>query len=156
MPYYIPRKKKKKDDDLPLFKAAGVKVKKQPDLTKKLDKVFSEYIRLRDSKAFGYKAFKCISCGRILPYEQADCGHYFSRLHMDTRFDERNWHAECRHCNRFIADHLDAYRTHLIQKIGENEFNKLSLLAHGSRKWSRYELDEMIKYYQGKIKEMKG
>ena len=157
MPYYIPyKKKKKKDEDLPLFKAAGVKVKKQPDLTKKLDKVFSEYIRLRDSKPFGFRMFKCISCGRILPYEQADCGHYFSRTHMATRFDEQNCHAECRHCNRFLADHLHGYERNLRAMLGDKKFALLEVRAHGVKKWSNFELEEMIKYFKAKIKELKG
>lgn len=97
MPYYFKRKpKKKKPSDLPLFDRAGIKVKKKPDLKAKLDKEFSLYIRLRDCMPGG--AFRCISCGQIKPFDQADCGHYFSRTHLATRFDEKNCHAECRHC----------------------------------------------------------
>lgn len=95
--YYIKRKKtKKKEKPLPLFDKAGVTVKKRPDLKAKLDKEFSLFIRLRDCMPNGY--FRCISCGQIKPFEQADCGHYFSRTHLSTRFDENNCHAECRHC----------------------------------------------------------
>lgn len=97
MPYYIKRTpKKKKEKPLPLFDKAGINVKKKPDLVAKLDKVFSRYIRLRDCMPNGY--FRCISCGQIKPFEQADCGHFHSRRHMATRFDEDNAHAECRHC----------------------------------------------------------
>ncbi|WP_417894616.1 recombination protein NinG, partial [Bacillus safensis] len=38
------------------------------------------------------------------------------------RFDENNCHAECRHCNRFKADHLEGYRVNLIAKIGQQPF----------------------------------
>ena len=87
MPYYIKRTKaKKKDKPLPLFDKAGVTVKKKPDLKAKLDKEFSLFIRLRDCMPNGY--FRCISCGQIKPFTQADCGHYFSRTHLATRFDE--------------------------------------------------------------------
>lgn len=67
-------------------------------LINKLDKIFSLYIRLRDSKLYGYKYFKCISCGKVKPFEQQDCGHFFSRRHMATRFHEDNCHGECRYC----------------------------------------------------------
>lgn len=81
MPYYIKRKKeKKKDKPLPLFDKAGVTVKKKPDLKAKLDKEFSLYIRLRDSKPFNYRFFKCISCGEIKPFEKGDCGHFWSSV----------------------------------------------------------------------------
>lgn len=126
MPYYIKRtKSKKKDKPLPLFDKAGITVKKKPDLKAKLDKVFSLYIRLRDSKPFNYRFFKCISCGEIKPFEQADCGHFHSRRHLSTRFDEDNAHAECRACNRFSADHLINYEKNLIAKIGQQKFDLL-------------------------------
>lgn len=98
------KKYKKKENKMPLFEKAGVKVEKQPNLKEKLDKVFSMFIRLRDTMPNGY--FRCISCGQIKPFEQADCGHFHSRRHLSTRFDEDNAHAECRACNRFSADHL--------------------------------------------------
>lgn len=90
MPYYIKRKAKEKP---------AARKRRQPSLStmvKKLDKVFSQYIRLRDAMPGG--VFRCISCGRTLPIGRADCGHYFSRRHMSTRFDEDNCNAECSYC----------------------------------------------------------
>ena len=72
----------------------------------KLDRLMSVYIRMRDSREFHYKYFRCISCGRILPIDQADNGHYCGRTHMSLRFDTRNQNAECKRCNRFSSDHL--------------------------------------------------
>lgn len=69
MPYYIKKK------------AAGKKTASRTAI-ERLDKIFSLYIRLRDSRAFGFKAFKCISCGQVKPFRMADCGHYFSRHGM--------------------------------------------------------------------------
>lgn len=147
MPYYIKRKpKKKKEKELPLFDKAGVKVKKKPDLVAKLDKEFSRFIRLRDAMPNGY--FRCISCGQIKPYEQADCGHYWSRRHMSTRFDEDNCNSECKFCNRFKADHLIGYQKNLIAKIGQQRYDKLAWKASQTRKWSDFELKELIKYYK--------
>ena len=113
--YYLKRKPKKKEKPLPLFDKAGIKVKKKPDLVAKLDKVFSRYIRLRDAMPNGY--FRCISCGQIKPYGQADCGHYHSRRHMSTRLDEDNDHAAGRARNRFQADHMLGYRENMIDNI---------------------------------------
>lgn len=149
MPYYIKRtKSKKKDKPLPLFDKAGITVKKKPDLKAKLDKVFSLYIRLRDSKPFNYRFFKCISCGEIKPFEQADCGHFHSRRHLSTRFDEDNAHAECRACNRFSADHLINYEKNLIAKIGQQKFDLLKVKAAGTSKMSDFEYEQLIKYYK--------
>lgn len=156
MPYYIKRAKaKKKDKPLPLFDKVGVTVKKKPDLKAKLDKVFSLYIRLRDSKPFNYRFFKCISCGEIKPFEQADCGHFHSRRHLSTRFDEDNAHAECRACNRFSADHLINYEKNLIAKIGQQKFDLLKVKAAGTSKMSDFEYEQLIKYYKALNKKLR-
>lgn len=148
--YYL--RKKKKEKSLPLFDKAGVKVTKRTDYIKKLDKVFSEYIRLRDSNG---RFFKCISCGNLKPYGQADCGHYYSRRHMATRFDEDNCHAECRSCNRFKADHLIGYRENLIAKIGQKRFDLLWLKSSQMKHWSDFELKALIDVYKNKVNELK-
>lgn len=151
MPYYIKRQPKKKKE-LPLFDNAGVKVKKKTDLVAKLDKVFSLFVRLRDATPNGY--FKCISCGQIKRFEQADAGHFYSRKHMATRFDEDNVSAECSRCNRFSADHLISYQTNLIKKIGIGRFELLGVKAHSTKKWSDFELEAMIKHYTNEVKRL--
>lgn len=151
MPYYIKRKPKK-EKALPLFEKAGVKVKRKPDLVKKLDKVFSLFIRLRDTLPSGY--FRCISCGQIKRYDQADCGHFYSRTHMATRFDEDNCSAECSACNRFSADHLINYQTNLIKKIGMSRFELLGVKARSTKKWTDFELEAMIKHYTHEVKRL--
>ena len=140
MPYYIKRKRSEKKS--PSLSA----------LVERLDKVFSKYIRLRDAMPSGL--FRCISCGKIKPIEQADCGHFHSRTHMSTRFDEDNCHAECRYCNRFSADHLIGYRENLIKKIGEQRFLLLEVKAHETRKWSHFELEQLTKYYKSLVKKL--
>lgn len=143
--------KKKKKDNLP---TNGKKVKKSVDYKAKLDKVFSLYIRLRDSKPYGYKYFKCISCGKILPFEKADAGHYLSRRHNSTRFDENNVHAECSYDNRFNAEHLDGFRDNLIKKIGQQKFDLLRAKANTTKSYSEYEYKALIKYYSALVKKM--
>ncbi len=136
----LPYRKKKK--------STSTKVKK-PNLVKKLDRIFSLYIRLRDVMPGGYG--KCISCGRIKPYDELDCGHFHSRIHMSTRFDEDNCHAECRYCNRMSADHLIKYQYNLIRKIGIGRFEKLNIKAHSTTHWLDSELEEKIQYYKNEV-----
>lgn len=144
MPYYIKRKKTGKPER-----------KSSPSLrtlVDRLDTVFSRYIRLRDAMEGGM--FRCISCGKIKPIEQADCGHFHSRTHMSTRFDEDNCHAECRYCNRFSADHIIGYRENLIKKIGEQRFKLLDIKAHETKKWSHFELEQLTKYYRALVQKL--
>lgn len=140
MPYYIKKKSEKK------------KSPSLPALVDRLDKVFSKYIRLRDAMPSGM--FRCISCGKIKPIEQADCGHFHSRTHMSTRFDEDNCHAECRYCNRFSADHIIGYRENLIRKIGSQRFLLLEVKARETRKWSHFELEQLAKYYRALVEKL--
>lgn len=151
------KKKKKKDNPLPLFEAAGIKVRKQPDLKAKLDKEFSLYIRLRDAMPNGF--FRCISCNEIKPFEQADCGHYINRQHMSTRFDEMNCNAQCRKCNRFMEGNIQGYRQGLIAKYGEQRVLLLEAKKNQTRKYSDFEYKELIKYYKAlnaKLRKEKG
>jgi len=144
MIYKLKRKTKKKS--LPLIDKTGAIVKKKPDLKAKLDKEFSLYIRLRDAMPNGY--FKCISCGQIKPFEQADNGHYINRQHMNTRFDELNCNSQCRHCNRFMEGNIQNYRKGLILKYGETKVILLEAKQGIARKYSDFEYEQLIKYYK--------
>ena len=119
----------------------------------KLDRVFSEYIRKRDTKD-GY--FVCISCGRRLPYEQADCGHYINRRHLATRWDEENCNAECRFCNRFDEGNIQGYRRGLLHKIGEERLLLLEARKNRRTSFTNFEADVMIAEYKRLINELDG
>ena len=152
LPYWKkqPKKKKAKDETPDLF--PGVKKKRKPNLVKKLDKVFALYIRLRDTMPSGY--CRCISCGRIKPFAEIDCGHYHGRMHMATRFDEDNCHGECHFCNRMSADHLIKYRENLVKKIGQQKVDWLNVKAHSSKHFLDCELESMIEYYTREAKKL--
>lgn len=146
MPYYIKKQRHQKEKR---------ERSESAKLIDKLDRVFSLYIRLRDSKEFNFQAFRCISCGQIKPFSQMDCGHFFSRRHMATRFSELNASGECRACNRFSADHLHGYEVNLKKKIGEQKFALLEAQAHSTKKWHPFELEQMIQYYKDQIEKLK-
>lgn len=119
----------------------------------KADRAFSLYIRTRDAQEFYGKAFRCISCGRCLPIEQADCGHYINRRHLATRFSEMNCNAQCRCCNRFDEGNIYGYRKGLYTKIGEDNLEKLEAAKNQTLKLSVFELQEIAKMYTEKTKE---
>ena len=131
------------------------KVDRNINYKAKLDKVFSEYIRLRDTSGHskdGY--FKCISCGQIKPYSQADCGHYIGRQHMATRYNEINCNAQCRACNRFEEGNKAGYRRSLVQKYGEIKILMLEAAQKSTVKISGCEYEAMIKHYRNKINDL--
>lgn len=149
-PWYMKRRKpkKKEEEGQPLT----AKKRKKPDLVKKLDKVFSAYIRLRDAMPNG--CFRCISCGKIKRFDQGDCGHYHSRIHMNTRWEPDNCHMECRSCNRVSSDHLIGYRRNLIGKIGIDRVAWLEIMAHSGKHWMDFELEEKISYFTKEVKRL--
>lgn len=116
--------------------------------TDELDKVFQFYIRLRDAMPGGMT--KCISCGRILPFDKMQGGHYCSRKHLSTRWSEDNVNSECVFCNMMDGDHLIQYRKNLIKKIGEKKVEWIEAYCKETQKWSDFELVLLIKEYSKK------
>lgn len=122
-------------------------------LKTRLDTVFSMFIRLRDAMPNGM--FRCISCGRLLPFDQSDCGHYINRQHMATRFNEKNCNAQCRKCNRFDEGNIQGYRRGLIAKYGEPTILMLEAMKNQINKISDFEYRAMIDYYRKEVKRLK-
>ena len=106
---------------------------------------FNTYIRHRDKDQL------CISCQK--PPLKKNAGHFFNaNNHYSVRFDERNVHLQCEHCNTFLSGNLIQYRENLIKKIGLKEFEDLSAIANETRKFNIQEVKELINIYKNKIK----
>lgn len=128
-----------------------------PALKKKAQIAFNEYIRKRDLQ--GCDHFKCISCGEIKPERFMHAGHFYNVGHYDgLRFNEDNCHGQCNHCNTFLHGNLIEYRDNLFFKIGAERFETLKIKAglykRNGYKFSRFELEELLKDLKKKIKEL--
>lgn len=120
----------------------------------KLDRIFSEYIRRRDSDpTTGYG--RCISCGKVVHWKDADAGHYVNRKHMSLRYDERNVHLQCRSCNRYDEGNMLGYTKALQKKYGERVLDYLQVKKNNTSKLGPYEFELLIKQYQKKLNEQK-
>ena len=95
-------------------------------LIKALDRVFSKYIRLRDS-IVGYSV--CITCGKRIPWKELDCGHYIGRRYFATRWDEKNCAAQCKRCNNWGEGEKPIFREKLVEKYGEAEIVRMETRA---------------------------
>lgn len=87
---------------------------KRPTLSQlrlKLDKVFSEYIRRRDRGI-------CCTCGVQKEWKLQQAGHYISRSHLSTRYNEINVHCQCISCNVFKSGNMPSYTLFLQRKFG--------------------------------------
>lgn len=119
----------------------------------KFDRVFSEYIRLRDSDENGY-CF-CISCNTLGYYKLMDAGHFVNRKHMSLRYDEINVNTQCRACNRFDEGNIPSYALMLQKRHGNDIIEKLLVMKHTICKMSDSDAELLIKHYREEIKRMK-
>ena len=112
-------------------------------LIKKLDAVFSKYIRARDKY--------CVICGSP---NQANNGHLFSRRHYATRWCEINCNQQCYPCNFKHSKDFVPYTQWFIKKHGQDAFDELYVNFKKSKKIYNYELEEFIELYTIKLKEL--
>ncbi|MDR2943452.1 MAG: recombination protein NinG [Treponema sp.] len=110
---------------------------------------FSKMIRARDNIGGN---FRCPTCGRTLPIEEADAGHYITRARKSVMFDEMNVHAQCRHCNRFEEGNHFLYRRWLVDKYEEKKVEELERRAHISGGYTTVDLLLMAKDYRARTK----
>jgi hypothetical protein len=130
------------------------KTRNSVNLMKKLDNVFSKYIRLRDADKNG--VCRCITCGGFFPWNRGDAGHFVSRDKKAVRYDVRNVNFQCPYCNRFRSGEQYIYGEAIDKKYGEGTAKELMNLS----KMAYTKLDEnyflvMIEEYKGKVKELK-
>lgn len=121
----------------------------------KLDKVFSEYIRLRDADRYG--TCKCITCNRFFLWNEGDAGHYMQRDRLATRYDERNVNAQCKYCNRFRSGEQYIHGIKIDEKYGEGTAQTLVLISRVKGcKLDLLWIDIKLKHYKEKVKKLKG
>jgi len=119
----------------------------------RLDKVFSEYIRLRDSDENGI--CKCITCGAYHHWKNMDCGHFIKRQHKSLRYNEINCNAQCRKCNWLGQGEDVKYKEALQKKHGPGIIDKLLSIKSLTTHWTQFEIDELTKFYKEEIKKLK-
>ncbi len=120
---------------------------------KKLWKVFSEYIRLRDTDARGFG--KCFTCSNIRHYTKGDCGHGIGRQHKGTKYNEKNNHFQCKHCNGFEGGKREVYKEEMNKRYGAQTWELMELAARKPSKLSQFEIDALTKYYQAQVEQLK-
>ena len=123
-------------------------------LKKELDKWFSLYIRLRDATDEGI--VQCFTCSRISHYKSGmQCGHFQSRRHHSTRWNESNCQVQCVKCNMYEQGEQFKFGMALEGKYGEGTSEELEFLARTISKVSRIDYEEKISYYKDLVEKLK-
>lgn len=117
-------------------------------LKKKAWLIFSMYIKERDN-------WTCFTCGKYEKGKNMHGGHFVSRRHNATLFDERNVHAQCAACNMFRNGEPHVYAQKLIKTHGLDWFEKLIEDSKQTKKFTVSELRDLCEKYKPPKAEIK-
>jgi hypothetical protein len=117
-------------------------------LVKKLDTIFSQYIRLSNADNNGYCT--CVTCNKTFHWKEIQAGHFMSRKHYSIRWDERNVKPQCVACNVYRAGEQYKYSLYLGKELSD----VLYLQSKEIVKFTNYELENMINDYSEKLKKL--
>jgi hypothetical protein len=123
-------------------------------LKKKLDTIFSKYIRLKDADKNGY--VKCYTCG-VKKYWEKDgmqAGHFMSRKHTATRFDPLNVKPQCYSCNCHFYGRQFVFGKNLDKQFGEGTSEALLQKSRQTQKNTVADLQDLIELYTNKLDEL--
>lgn len=133
-------------------KAKLEQLKTKPQLTKEVENAMNHFVRLRDRNK------GCISCRKDFGASQIggsyDAGHYRSKGSAPhLRFDMRNVHGQCKHCNDYLCGNPTGYRVGLIARIGLEEVEALEA-DQEPRKYLKDQLRTLRDVYRAAVRQM--
>ena len=107
----------------------------------KLDTIFSRYIRQKDA-VNGIAT--CVTCGKKDEWKKLQNGHFMSRRHYSTRWDENNVGVQCYGCN--ITNQGQQYL--FSQYLGNNLSEEMVIKSKQIVKFADVDLIDLINHYQ--------
>jgi hypothetical protein len=114
-----------------------------------LDAVFSRYIRTKYANEQGI--VKCYTSGKPLTIAESQCGHFIPRVHLATRWDERNCRPQSQHDNEFLQGNLAVFAAKL-EAEQKGIVDELKQLTKERTKIGVSELKELLIQYRHKLK----
>jgi hypothetical protein len=132
-----------------------MKKQSRSKVVKKLDDIFSKYIRLKSAVLVGDELLSmCVTCKDVKPWKQQQCGHFISRGKYPTRWDEDNCKTQCVKCNVFLKGNYIPYTKYMIDEYGREFVDDLEVKSRGLAKFPTVQLEEMIEDYKEKVKDI--
>jgi hypothetical protein len=124
---------------------------KRSTIVKNLDTVFSQYIRLRYAKN---EISECYTCGKKDHYKKQQAGHFASRRHYSTRWEELNVQVQCYSCNIGMQGLQFEFGKRLNKEFGKDTAEALLIKSKQTVKFTDADLQDMIQHYKDKLKEL--
>ena len=127
---------------------------KRSTIVKKLDKIFSIWIRSKDADHTGQ--VDCYTCGvnKSWKYE-IDAGHFMGRGKYATRWEEQNVKPQCKSCNGFRSGEQYLFSKHLDEEYGKGTSDELVYLSNQLAKFTNDELLKKIEHFTELVKSLK-
>lgn len=125
---------------------------KRSTLVKKADAIFSQFIRQRNADENGMT--ECFTCGKQDHWKKLQCGHFMSRKHYATRWNEKNCQVQCAGCNVFRYGEQYTFGRNLDVYIKNGLAEELNLLSHKIVKYDNNDLLDLINFYKQKVAEL--
>lgn len=113
-------------------------------IIKKLDSIFSIFIRLRDCNSDWIVI--CPLCWARVPRKKAQNMHFISRWVLKYRYDEDNCHAGCMRCNVILNWNYIIYTRRMQNRYWVEKIDKM-INDKQIFKITTPELTEMIENY---------
>lgn len=119
----------------------------------RLDALYSEYIRKRAMQRVG----GCERCGTPKrTHTELQTMHFHSRRKHTVRWDIRNSAGGCGGCHMYLDSHIDAKQEFARKLLGDEEYERLYILAEMTTKQSPIDYNLIGIYLKQKIQELKG
>jgi len=168
MPYQ-PKAKKPNRSRVQAKKSKRKKRATLATLKKKLWRLFSEYVRIKDSDRNGY--INCCTCNEKMYYKdpkgRMQAGHYEPKKYCPPLYyDETNVNPQCSYCNSVGEGRQYWHAKYIRLKYGESELKRLHKKTHEYREWKKKNpnksfvwkrdwIETKIKEYSEKLKREK-
>lgn len=122
-----------------------MKAKSVSSLKKKLDKLFSVWVRQQGMN--WREEIDCFTCGKRDYWKKLQAGHFIGRSDNNLRYDPMNVHPQCVACNVFKGGNMVLYAIKMKQKYGDDIIENLYKKSQKAKSWSVKELEALIKKY---------
>ena len=109
---------------------------------------FSKYIRTRDAGI-------CFTCGKNSEGKGYHAGHFIpvgTATGHALKYDERNVHGQCYHCNINLGGNGAVYYQKMIDRCGQKVVDELFEMKAHPVKWTSGDFIQKIIYYKNKVK----
>jgi hypothetical protein len=110
----------------------------------------SLYVRLSNADTNGN--VKCFTCDAVVPYKEAQAGHFIHGDNMD--FVKYNINPQCVRCNKYLSGNLIEYSLRMIRLYGQEVVEDLMRKKYEIVKYRIQDFRDLEAVYMEKLHEL--